>query len=540
MSKPFSVILKSTITILFACSAIPAFAQHGGGGGHAGGFGGGGGFHGGGGMGGGGFHGGGGGGFHGGGGGFHAGGGGFHGGGYGPPSAGYGAPHAGPSVPTMRPGGGYGGNGQRPGNGYSGYSRPGGSGAGGNQRFGSSAQAPPAAADGRWHSFSGEGGNRGPSGPPSQAGSSAGSGGYRVYGGSRGAASSGTGRSFSGEGHQIWENAPAARNVVPKSQSLSTIHDSFNASLGANSMSRSNSFLSTNSRNSNQSAIGRRGFSGGLNTANSSQAFSHNRIGTPFVRPRGCTNCGVGSGFGSGLGVNVFNGWGWNNSWRWGWGFGRGWGGWGWGWGWPWIGSWGWDPFWYDLWWGGPSYGYGYPAYPNYGVYNYPDSGYSAPNDNSAPPPQQDNQPNYNQDNQGESNGNWITPNGSSPSYSQNPGGITVPILIYMKNGSVYSVRDYWMVDGELHYIMINGVQKSVDLDLVDLQRTNTENAKSGVKFIFKSEPSVTPPAPDENTPPPATPNSIGPNAQPGTNETSPAPAPTKQLDAVPRPEART
>ncbi len=62
MTKPFSVLFKSALAILFACSAIPAFAQHGGGG-HGGG---GGGFHGGGG---GGFHGGGGGGFHGGGGG---------------------------------------------------------------------------------------------------------------------------------------------------------------------------------------------------------------------------------------------------------------------------------------------------------------------------------------------------------------------------------------------------------------------------------------------------------------------------------------
>lgn len=83
-----------------------------------------------------------------------------------------------------------------------------------------------------------------------------------------------------------------------------------------------------------------------------------------------------------------------------------------------------------------------------------------------------------------------------------------------MKNGAVYSVRDYWMVDGELHYILMDGVQNSVDLDLVDLPRTNTENAKSGVRFIFKSEPS---PAPE-----------------------APAPAPTQEINAVPQPEART
>ena len=97
-----------------------------------------------------------------------------------------------------------------------------------------------------------------------------------------------------------------------------------------------------------------------------------------------------------------------------------------------------------------------------------------------------------------------------------------------MKNGSVLTVRDYWMIDGELHYILMSGVQRSVNLELVDLPRTNTENAKSGVKFIFKSEPSVTTPEPD------------GSGAPPGASEPSPEAAPAQQLNAVPQPEART
>jgi hypothetical protein len=87
-----------------------------------------------------------------------------------------------------------------------------------------------------------------------------------------------------------------------------------------------------------------------------------------------------------------------------------------------------------------------------------------------------------------------------------------------MKNGAVYSVRDYWMTDGELSYILMNGAQHTIDLEQVDLPRTNTENAKSGVKFIFKSEPSVAPAVPAP----------------------VPAPAPTQELNAVPQPEART
>jgi hypothetical protein len=232
------------------------------------------------------------------------------------------------------------------------------------------------------------------------------------------------------------------------------------------------------------------------------RGLGFNRFGHPFGGVRGgCWNCGFG-GFG----------------WRGGFGLGGwGWGGWGLGWGWPGLGFWGWNPFWVDPWWGwGAGYGYyGYPS--NTYIYNdnyYPDSGNYAPDDNSAPPPPQDNQ--YDQENQGSPSGDWVTPNGPSPSATPNSSALTVPVLIYMKNGSVLTVRDYWMVDGELHYILMSGVQKTADLEQVDLARSNSENAKSVVKFIFKSEPSA--PTPDENfAPPPAQPDSSKPGltAQP-------------------------
>jgi len=117
-----------------------------------------------------------------------------------------------------------------------------------------------------------------------------------------------------------------------------------------------------------------------------------------------------------------------------------------------------------------------------------------------------------------------VTPNGPSPSSAPNSGNLNVPVLIYLKSGAVYTVRDYWMVDGELHFILVNGFQNSVDLEQVDLQRTNSENAKSGVKFIYKSEPGKTAPAPDRNAMPPG----------------ASAPAPAEQLNAVPQPEAKT
>jgi hypothetical protein len=469
MTKPFSVPFISAISILFAWAAVPAFAQHGGGG-HGGG--------------GGGFHGGGGGGFHSsGGGGFRSGGGGFRGG---PPPAGAGFSRGAPGA-SLRSGGGY-------------YARPGtnfsrsyGNSFNGSQRFGNSSSASPGVAGGQWHSFGGPAGARGPSGQQSGAGPSGNAGGFHVFSGNRGAGSAGTVRSFSGQGHEIFENTPASRNIVPKSQSLSSIHNSFSGSPAANSGFRSNSTLSASSRFAGGSALaGNRGFSRGVNTANSLQQLrGTSRFGNRFNRfnrfGRGCWDCGFGFGFG------------------------------GWGFGWPWFGFGFWDPFWYDPWWGvGPAYGYGSYGYPNSNVYGYPDSGYYAPDDNSNPPPEQD----Y----EGSPDGNWVTPNGPSPSSAPNSGTLTVPVLIYLKSGGVYTVRDYWIVDGELHFILMNGVQNSVNLEQVDLPRTNTENAKSGVKFIYKSEPSITAPAPGGN----------------GMPQGASEPSPKQQMNAVPQPEART
>jgi hypothetical protein len=461
MTKPLSFNFSSTIiTVLFACAAIPAFANHGGGGG-------------------GGFHGGGGGGFHGGGGGGGArpsGGGGGYRGGYSAPQAGYGAPRS-SSSSGMRSGSAYA---ARPGGNYS---RPGGNYAGGNQRPGNS--APPAVADGQWHSFGGQTGARGATGSKSAAGPS-GNNGWHVQSGNRAPGSTGAGRSFSGQGGEVWEDSGGARNVVSRSQSLSTLHNSFSSSLNAGSGFRSNSGLSASSHIASGSSLaGNRGFAGGVNSASSLQLRSgFGRSGFPGNGfGRGCFNCGFG--------------------WRGGWGWGYGWGGW------PWLGFGLWDPFWFDPWWGwgAPAYGYGYYPPPGYGVYGSPDSGYYGPDDNSAPPPQQDNQSDENYGG-GPTNGNWVTPNGPSPAYTPNSGGIAVPVLIYMKNGAVLSVRDYWMIDGDLHYIQTNGMQRTVSLESVDLPRTNTENAKSGVKFIFKSEPSVTAPAPDGNGAQPVEPNS--------------------------------
>ena len=224
--------------------------------------------------------------------------------------------------------------------------------------------APPAVADRQWHSFGGSSGGRGPTGEPAQAGPSSNAGGFHVFSGNRSAASTGTVRSFSGQGGEVWENAPAARNVVPRSQSLATLHSSFSGSRVGSSVFRSDSTLTASSRFGGSSLFAsNRGFSGGVNTANTFQhlhgAFGPGNQFTRFDRFNrfnrfngfgGCWNCGFGLGFGFG-------------------GFGFG----GWGFGSPWLGFGLWDPFWYSHWWGpGPAYGYGYYGYPDANVYPIP------------------------------------------------------------------------------------------------------------------------------------------------------------------------
>jgi hypothetical protein len=281
---------------------------------------------------------------------------------------------------------------------------------------------------------------------------------------------------------------------------MSTLQSSFRGSGSAGSALRPNSSLSASSRLSSGSAFlaNRQSPNRAGVAASVQQLRGFNRTGTRFGRfGRGCWNCGFG-----------FGGWGWG-------------GGWGFGWGGPGFGIWGWDPFWVNPWWGWPAAGYGYYAPPAYNVYPYPDSTYSAPDDYSAP-----SVPDGESDNssdQGSTNGNWVTPNGPNPSSAPSSGALDVPVLIYLKSGAVISVRDYWMLDGVLHFLRMNGAQNAVDLEQVDLPRTNAENAKSGVKFIFKSEPSITaPPEPD---------------AQPGGPA---APTPMQQLNVAPVPEAHT
>lgn len=65
--------------------------------------------------------------------------------------------------------------------------------------------------------------------------------------------------------------------------------------------------------------------------------------------------------------------------------------------------------------------------------------------------------------------------------------------LIYFADGTNYAVTNYWLADGDLHYVTSYGAEDSVPIGRVDLQRTVDANATEGVQFTLR-------PAPDPDT----------------------------------------
>jgi hypothetical protein len=91
--------------------------------------------------------------------------------------------------------------------------------------------------------------------------------------------------------------------------------------------------------------------------------------------------------------------------------------------------------------------------------------------------------------------------------------------VLFLKNGSVYVVNDYWFEDGKLVYSTATG-QDSVNLDQIDMQKTLDVNAKRGLVFTLRPAPPNPDTAPQQSEPP-APQN----DRQPQPNQNAPAPA---------------
>jgi len=126
-----------------------------------------------------------------------------------------------------------------------------------------------------------------------------------------------------------------------------------------------------------------------------------------------------------------------------------------------------------------------------------------------------------------------------SPNTNPDTGNVAVTtptVLLYLKDGTMYTATDYWLVDGKLHYLTSYSTESVVDMDEVDLQRTVDENAKRGVTFTLKHSPNATP----GSSPAPA-PSGLGTaSSDPGAGrDGSATPAASPAPDPIPTPQVQ-
>jgi len=69
-------------------------------------------------------------------------------------------------------------------------------------------------------------------------------------------------------------------------------------------------------------------------------------------------------------------------------------------------------------------------------------------------------------------------------------------VMLYLRDGTVYALTNYWVAGGRLHYVTQYGGENSVGMDQVDIQRSVDVNGHRGVNITLR-------PAPDTNAPVP-------------------------------------
>jgi hypothetical protein len=145
-----------------------------------------------------------------------------------------------------------------------------------------------------------------------------------------------------------------------------------------------------------------------------------------------------------------------------------------------------------------PGWGWGYSSFCGPDDYTY---GYYGPDAYlPAPPPPDEYEPEYPQPQEPEGNYLYEAPSGTQQSSGDNH----YSVVVYLKDGTVYVVSDYWLSGGELHYRLGDGSEYGIDVNDIDLQKTVDINAKRGIDFTLRNTPpqDQTVPAPPANAPP--------------------------------------
>jgi len=79
------------------------------------------------------------------------------------------------------------------------------------------------------------------------------------------------------------------------------------------------------------------------------------------------------------------------------------------------------------------------------------------------------------------------------PTYVLEGGGRELPQL-YLKDGTVYNVTDYWLVDNQLHFTTLDEsgtkwAEHTIEFDQLDLQKTVDVARQRGFNFVLRNEP---------------------------------------------------
>jgi hypothetical protein len=67
-------------------------------------------------------------------------------------------------------------------------------------------------------------------------------------------------------------------------------------------------------------------------------------------------------------------------------------------------------------------------------------------------------------------------------------------VWLYLKNGTVYRVTDYWFVNGQAHFTMIEDdptkpIEHVIPFDELDMQKTTYINTHRGFRIVYRDAP---------------------------------------------------
>jgi hypothetical protein len=66
--------------------------------------------------------------------------------------------------------------------------------------------------------------------------------------------------------------------------------------------------------------------------------------------------------------------------------------------------------------------------------------------------------------------------------------------LLFLKDGTILNVTDYWLGDGQLHFTLLQEnrtkpAEQVIPFDALDLQTTVDANTRRGFHFMLRNEP---------------------------------------------------